>query len=161
MALRLRDAGREDLPLVLRFIRALAEYERLSHEVTADEATLARFLFGEPRRAEALITEWDGEPVGFAVWFYSFSTFLGRPSLYIEDVFVEPALRGKGIGTAIFAHLAARALAQGCGRMEWSVLDWNAPSIAFYRAVGARPREGWTLQQLSGEALAALAARQG
>jgi GNAT superfamily N-acetyltransferase len=161
MALRLRDAGREDLPLVLRFIRALAEYERLSHEVTADEATLARFLFGEPRRAEALITEWDGEPVGFAVWFYSFSTFLGRPSLYIEDVFVEPALRGKGIGTAIFSHLAARALAQGCGRMEWSVLDWNAPSIAFYRAIGARPREGWSLQQLSGEALAALAARQG
>jgi GNAT superfamily N-acetyltransferase len=129
--------------------------------VTADEATLARFLFGEPRRAEALIAEWDGEPVGFAVWFYSFSTFLGRPSLYIEDVFVEPALRGKGIGTAIFARLAARALAQGCGRMEWSVLDWNAPSIAFYRAVGAKPREGWTLQQLSGEALAALAARQG
>jgi GNAT superfamily N-acetyltransferase len=99
--------------------------------------------------------------VGFAVWFYSFSTFLGRPSLYVEDVFVEPALRGKGIGKAIFANLAARALAQGCGRMEWSVLDWNAPSIAFYRAIGARPREGWTLQQLTGDALSALAARQG
>jgi GNAT superfamily N-acetyltransferase len=161
MALRLRDAGREDLSLLLRFIRALAEYERLSHEVMADEATLARFLFAEPRRAEALVAEWDGEPVGFAVWFYSFSTFLGRPSLYVEDVFVEPALRGKGIGKAIFANLAARALAQGCGRMEWSVLDWNAPSIAFYRAIGARPREGWTLQQLTGDALSALAARQG
>jgi GNAT superfamily N-acetyltransferase len=161
MALRLRDAGREDLSLLLRFIRALAEYERLSHEVMADEAPLARFLFAEPRRAEALVAEWDGEPVGFAVWFYSFSTFLGRPSLYVEDVFVEPALRGKGIGKAIFANLAARALAQGCGRMEWSVLDWNAPSIAFYRAIGARPREGWTLQQLTGDALSALAARQG
>jgi GNAT superfamily N-acetyltransferase len=159
--LRLRDAGREDLPLVLHFIRALAEYERLAHEVRADEATLGTFLFGEPRRAEALIAEWDSAPVGFAVWYYSFSTFLGRPSLYVEDVFVDPALRGKGIGTAIFAHLAARAVAQGCGRMEWSVLDWNAPSIAFYRALGAKPREGWTLQQLTGEALAALAARQG
>jgi GNAT superfamily N-acetyltransferase len=159
--LRLRDAGREDLHLVLRFIQALADYERLSHEVTADAATLARFLFEEPRRAEALIAEWDGEPVGFAVWYYSFSTFLGRPSLYVEDVFVNPDARGRGIGKAIFAHLAARALAQGCGRMEWSVLDWNVPSIAFYRSLGARPREGWTLQQLTGEALTALAARQG
>jgi GNAT superfamily N-acetyltransferase len=159
--LRLRDAGREDLDLVLRFIRALAEYERLPHEVTADGPTLARFLFGEPRRAEALIAEWDGEPVGFAVWYYSFSTFLGRPSLYVEDVFVEPAMRGRGIGKAVFAHLAARAQSQGCGRMEWSVLDWNAPSIAFYRSLGAKPRQGWTLQQLTGEALNALAARQG
>jgi GNAT superfamily N-acetyltransferase len=139
----------------------LAEYERLAHEVSADAATLARFLFEEPRRAEALIAEWDGRPVGFAVWYYSFSTFLGRPSLYVEDAFVEPAMRGRGIGKAIFAHLAGRALAQGCGRMEWSVLDWNAPSIAFYRSIGARPREGWTLQQLAGEALSALAAQQG
>lgn len=159
MALRLRDAGPEDLHLVLRFIRALAEYERLAHEVKADEATLGRFLFGEPRRAEALIAEWEAVPVGFAVWYYSYSTFLGRPSLYIEDVFVEPAMRGRGIGKAIFSHLAARALAQGCGRMEWSVLDWNAPSIAFYRSLGARPREGWTLQQLTGGPLATLAAQ--
>jgi GNAT superfamily N-acetyltransferase len=158
MSLRLRDAGREDLDLVLHFIRALAEYERLAHEVRADAATLARFLFDEPRRAEALIAEWDGGPVGFAAWYYSFSTFLGRPSLYVEDVFVEPAMRGKGIGKAIFRNLAARALAQGCGRMEWSVLDWNAPSIAFYRSLGAKPRDGWTLQQLTGEALSALAA---
>lgn len=161
MSLRLRDAGREDLDQVLHFIRALAEYEKLAHEVKADAATLGRFLFEEPRRAEALIAEWDGRPVGFAVWYYSFSTFLGRPSLYVEDVFVEPAMRGKGIGKAVFAHLAARALAQGCGRMEWSVLDWNAPSIAFYRSLGAKPREGWTLQQLTGEALSALAAAQG
>jgi GNAT superfamily N-acetyltransferase len=157
MSLHLRDATRADLPLVLRFIRALAEYERLSHEVRADEATLARFLFDEPRRAESLIAEWKGAPVGFAVWYYSFSTFLGRPSLYIEDVFVNPEARGRGIGKAIFAHLAARAVLQGCGRMEWSVLDWNAPSIAFYRSLGAKPREGWTLQQLTGEALSALA----
>ena len=161
MGPRLREAGPEDLDLVLCFIRALAEYERLTHEVKADAATLRRFLFEEPRRAEALIAEWDGRPVGFAVWYYSFSTFLGRPSLYVEDVFVEPAMRGKGIGKAVFAHLAAQALAQGCGRMEWSVLDWNAPSIAFYRSLGATPREGWTLQQLTGDALSALAAAQG
>jgi GNAT superfamily N-acetyltransferase len=161
MTLSLRDATPDDLPRVLHFIRALADYERLSHEVRADEATLARFLFAEPRRAEALIARWDDEAVGFAVWYYSFSTFLGRPSLYIEDVFVNPDARGRGIGKAIFAHLAARAIAQGCGRMEWSVLDWNAPSIAFYRALGAKPREGWTLQQLTGDALTSLAARQG
>ena len=161
MGPRLREAGPEDLDLVLCFIRALSEYERLTHEVKADAATLRRFLFEEPRRAEALIAEWDGRPVGFAVWYYSFSTFLGRPSLYVEDVFVEPAMRGKGIGKAVFAHLAAQALAQGCGRMEWSVLDWNAPSIAFYRSLGAKPREGWTLQQLTGDALSALAAAQG
>ena len=158
-ALSLRDATRADLPLVLRFIRALAEYERLLDHVRADEPTLERFLFGATRRAEALVAEWDGEPVGFAVWYYSFSTFLGRPSLYVEDVFVDPAMRGKGVGKAIFTHLAARAVAEGCGRMEWSVLDWNAPSIAFYRGLGAKPREGWTLQQLSGEALQALAAQ--
>jgi GNAT superfamily N-acetyltransferase len=157
MILSLRDATRADLPLVLHFIRALAEYEKLSHEVRADEATLEKFLFAEPRRAEALIARWNEEPVGFAVWYYSFSTFLSRPSLYVEDVFVNPEARGRGIGKAIFAHLAVRALAQGCGRMEWSVLDWNAPSIAFYRSLGAKPREGWTLQQLTGEALAALA----
>jgi GNAT superfamily N-acetyltransferase len=161
MGLRLRDAGREDLDLVLHFIRALADYEKLAHEVKADAATLGRFLFEEPRRAEALIAEWDGRPVGFAVWYYSFSTFLGRPSLYFEDLFVEPAMRGKGIGKAVFAHLARRALAEGCGRMEWSVLDWNAPSIAFYRSLGAKPREGWTLQQLTGEGFSALAAAQG
>ena len=160
MSLQLRDATEADLGLVMRFIRALAEYEKLLHEVTATEAELRRFLFGEPRRAEALIAEWDGAPVGFAVWYYSFSTFNGLPSLYVEDVFVEPAQRGRGIGRAIFAHLAARALAKGCGRMEWSVLDWNAPSIAFYRSIGARPREGWTLQQLTGPALTALAARE-
>jgi GNAT superfamily N-acetyltransferase len=155
--LLLRDAGEADLTLVMRFVRALAEYEELSHEAVATEAEFRRFLFREPRRAEALIAEADGAPVGFAVWFYSFSTFLGRPSLYVEDVFVEPAARGRGVGRAIFRDLARRALAAGCGRMEWSVLDWNAPSIAFYRSLGAAPRRGWTVQRLTGDALAALA----
>lgn len=159
MALSLRDATPADVPLVLRLVRALAEYERLLHEVTATEEDVRRLLFGAPPRAWALIAEWDGAPVGFALWCYAVSTFVGRPSVYVEDVFVEPAHRGRGIGRRIFAELARRALAEGCGRMEWSVLDWNEPSIAFYRSIGARPREGWTLQQLTGPALTALAAR--
>jgi len=160
VSLELRDAGPEDCGLVLHFVRALAEYEKLLHEVTATEEHFRRLLFGEPRRAEALIAEWEGRPAGFALWFYSVSTFDGAPKLYLEDVFVEPDRRGHGIGRAIFAELARRALAAGCGRMEWSVLDWNAPSIAFYRSIGALPREGWTLQRLSGTALEALAARE-
>lgn len=158
--LRLRDATADDLGLVLHFVRALADYEKLLHEVRATEADFRRLLFAEPRRAEALIAEWQGAPVGFALWYYSVSTFDGRPKLYVEDVFVNPAARGQGIGRAIFADLARRALAQGCSRMEWSVLDWNAPSIAFYRAIGALPREGWTLQRLSGDALRALAGQE-
>ena len=157
----LRPAVPGDEALVLHFVRALAEYEKLLHEVQADEADFRRLLFGTPARAEALIAERAGRPVGFALWYYSVSTFDGRPKLYVEDVFVEPAARGGGIGRSIFAHLARRALAQGCGRMEWSVLDWNAPSIAFYRSIGALPREGWTLQRLGGAALQALAAEAG
>lgn len=156
-ALRLRDATPADLPLVLQFVRALAEYEKLLPEMRASEEDFRRLLFGNPARAEALIAEWEGAPVGFALWYYSVSTFDGRPKLYVEDVFVNPGQRGRGIGRAIFAELARRALAQGCRRMEWSVLDWNAPSIAFYRSIGALPREGWTLQRLGGAALAALA----
>jgi GNAT superfamily N-acetyltransferase len=155
--LRLRDAAPEDAGLVLHFVRALADYEKLLHEVTATEDDFRRLLFGEPRRAEALVAEWQGAPVGFALWYFSVSTFDGRPKLYVEDVFVNREARGRGIGRAIFADLARRALVQGCSRMEWSVLDWNAPSIAFYRSIGALPREGWTLQRLSGEALRALA----
>lgn len=161
MNLVLRDAAPADIPLVHRFVRALADYEKLLHEVVATEEDFRRLLLGDPPRAWALIAEWEGKPVGFALWYYSVSTFLGRPSLYVEDVFVEPAHRNKGIGRAIFAGLARRAVAEGCGRMEWSVLDWNAPSIAFYRSIGARPREGWTLQQLTGPALSALAATTG
>ena len=158
--LALRDAGEADLPLVMRYVRALAEYEGLADQAVATEEEFRRFLFREPRRAEALIAEADGAPVGFAVWFYSFSTFLGRPSLHVEDVFVEPAARGRGVGRAIFRDLARRALAAGCGRMEWSVLDWNALSIAFYRSLGAEPRRAWTTQRLTGDALAALAQGQ-
>ncbi len=160
-SLTLRDATAEDLHLILRFVRALAAYEKLEHEAVATEEDFRRHLFTEPRRAEALIAEWQGEPVGLALWFYSFSTFLGRPGLYLEDIFVEPAHRNRGIGKAMFRELARRAIAAGCGRMEWSVLDWNAPSIAFYRSVGACPRQGWTAQRLTGEALAALAAQEG
>lgn len=155
--LALRPAVPGDEALVLGFVRALAEYEKLAHQVRAEEADIRRLLFGQPARAEALIAEWEGAPAGFALWYYSVSSFDGRPKLYVEDVFVAPERRGKGIGRAIFAWLARRALAEGCGRMEWSVLDWNAPSIAFYRSIGARPREGWTLQRLGGAALRALA----
>jgi GNAT superfamily N-acetyltransferase len=157
VSLALRDATPDDLPLVLHYVRALAEYERLAHEVRATEADFRSLLFGDPPRAWALVATWEGAPAGFALWFFSVSTFDGRPKLYVEDVFVEAAQRGRGIGRAIFADLARRALAAGCRRMEWSVLDWNAPSIAFYHSLGARPREGWTLQRLSGEALVALA----
>ena len=159
-ALRLRDATPDDLPLVVRFVRALAEYERLLHEVEATEEDFRRLLFGSPPRAEALVAEWDGAPAGFALWYYSVSTFDGRAKLYVEDVFVNPEARGRGIGRAIFAELARRTIAQGCSRMEWSVLDWNAPSIAFYRSIGALPREGWTLQRLSGDALRTLAGQE-
>ena len=156
-AVTLRDATPADIPLVLRFVQALAAYEKLLHEAVATEEDFRHLLFGDPPRAWALFAERGGEAAGFALWYYSVSTFLGRPSLYVEDVFVDPAHRGAGIGRRIFADLARRALAQGCGRMEWSVLDWNAPSIAFYRSIGARPREGWTLQRLGGPALEALA----
>ena len=153
----LREAIPADLPTVLRFVRALAEYERLAHEVRATEADFRRALFGEPRRAHALLAEIDGAAVGFAVWFYDFSTFEGCPGLFVEDVFVDPEQRGQGIGRAIFAWLARRALREGCTRMNWSVLDWNAPSIAFYRGLGAVAQDEWTVQRLSGDALAALA----
>ncbi|MDO9708469.1 GNAT family N-acetyltransferase [Paracraurococcus lichenis] len=158
MSLRLREARPGDLGLVVHFVRALAEYEKLLHEVQATEEDFRNLLFGTPARASAMIAEWQGAPAGFALWYYSVSTFDGRAKLYVEDVFVNPGARGQGIGKALFAELARRALAEGCSRMEWSVLDWNAPSIAFYRSIGALPREGWTLQRLSGDALRELAA---
>jgi GNAT superfamily N-acetyltransferase len=160
VSLTLRDAAPEDAGTILHFIRALAEYERLLHEVKADESHIRALLFDSPARAEALLAAWNGTPVGFALWFYSVSTFDGRAKLYIEDVFVEPAYRGRGIGRRIFSELARRALTGGCSRMEWSVLDWNAPSIAFYRSIGALPSEGWTVQRLTGAALSALASQE-
>lgn len=154
----LRNAVPGDEALLLRFVRELAEYENLLHEVRATEAGLAATLFGPRPFAEALVVEKGGAAVGFALWFHTVSTFNGAPSLYVEDVYVRAAHRGGGIGRAIFADLARRALAQGCQRMDWSVLDWNAPAIAFYRSLGAEPVRGWTVQRLAGAALEKLAA---
>lgn len=156
--LRLRDATRDDLALVVRFVRALAEYEHMLDEAVGTEADFEKSLFGPSPRVFAMFAELDGAPVGFALWFYTFSTFTGRPTLYVEDVFVEPSHRGGGIGRTLFAALAERAVAEGCTRMEWSVLNWNEPAIRFYRGIGAVPQSEWTVQRLSGPALVALAA---
>jgi len=153
----LRLAQPEDVGTILRFIRALADYEHLAHEVTATEEDLRSSLFGLPARAEALLAEQGGQAVGFALWFYNFSTFRGRHGLYVEDVYVDPALRGAGIGRMIFRFLARHAISQGCARMDWDVLDWNEPAIRFYRALGAQPLDDWTRQRLTGPALEALA----
>ena len=154
----LRPARREDVPAILALVRGLAEYEQLSHEVEADEATLAATLFGERPCAEVVIAEADGTAAGFALFFHTYSTFLARPGLYLEDLFVEPQLRGLGIGRRLMAHLAQLAVERGCGRFEWTVLDWNAPAIGFYRSLGAVGMDGWTTQRVSGEALHRLAA---
>jgi GNAT superfamily N-acetyltransferase len=153
----LRMATAEDVPTILGFVRALATYERLEDEVMATEEDFHQSLFGMSARAEALLAEIDGKPVGFAVWFYNFSTFRGRHGLFLEDIFVDPAHRGAGIGRAIFRFLAQRAIAQGCARMDWDVLNWNSTAIRFYRSIGAHPLEGWTRQRLTGRALEALA----
>lgn len=157
-AMLLRDATPADVPLVAHFVRALAEYEKLAHLAIGTEEQFHALLFGNPPRAHALIAAWEGAPVGFALWYFAVSTFTASTKLYLEDIFVEPAHRNRGIGRAIFADLARRAIAAGSSGMEWSVLDWNAPSIAFYRSIGATPHEGWTTQRLTGAALAALAA---
>jgi GNAT superfamily N-acetyltransferase len=153
----LRLATPEDVPTILGFVRALAVYEHLEDEVLATAADFQESLFGTPARAEALLAEIDGKPVGFAVWFYNFSTFRGRHGLFLEDIFVDPAHRGAGIGRAIFRFLAQRAIAQGCARMDWDVLNWNGTAIRFYRSLGAHPLDGWTRQRLTGRALEALA----
>jgi GNAT superfamily N-acetyltransferase len=155
---RLRPAAPADCALVLALIRELAEYERLSHEVDATEELLGGALFGPTPRAFCDIAEWSGEPAGFAFWFYSFSTFRGRYGIYLEDLFVRPQHRGRGLGKALLRNLAQRCFEEDLPRLEWGVLDWNEPSIAFYRALGAEPIEGWTRNRLSGEALARLAA---
>ena len=155
-SLILRDARPDDAELLLSYIRELAEFEKLSHECVADPVLLRRFLFDD-KKAHALMAEWDGQPSGFALYFYNFSTFVGRPGLYLEDVFVRPAFRRNGIAKAVFRHLAKKAVEEGCGRMEWSVLDWNQNAIAFYRAMGAKPMDEWTVQRLTGEALKRLA----
>ncbi|HEX7081445.1 MAG TPA: GNAT family N-acetyltransferase [Gammaproteobacteria bacterium] len=156
--LTVRTAEADDVPALLGFIRELADYERLSHEVVADEAGLRSGLFGENKAAEALIARYDGEDAGFVLFFRTFSTFLGRPGLYVEDLFVRPALRGRGIGKALLRRVAHLAVERGCGRLEWAVLDWNAPAIRFYERVGARPLRDWTTYRLTGRALADFAA---
>lgn len=155
----IRAAQADDIGTIQAFILALADYERLAHEVKADRETLARYLFGERPMAEVLIAEADGAAVGFALFFHNFSTFEGRPGLYLEDLFVLPEARGLGAGKALLSRLAALAIERDCARLEWSVLDWNEPSIAFYRALGARPMDEWTVQRVDGQALVRLAGR--
>ena len=149
----IRQATEADVPVILRFIRGLAEYEKLSHKVVATEESLRRTLFGNPRFAEVILGYEDGEPVGFALFFHNYSTFLGRPGIYLEDLFVDPDRRGRGYGKALLAHLARLARDRDCGRVEWAVLDWNAPSIQFYKSLGAVPLDDWIIFRLTGEAL--------
>jgi len=157
MTLTIRKAEERDTALVFSFIRELAEYERLAHEVDATEADLAKALFGVNPRVFADIAEWDGKPAGFALWFYNFSTFRGRHGIYLEDLFVRPEFRSKGIGRALLGHLARRCRAEGLARLEWWVLDWNEPALKFYRSIGAVPMDEWTVQRVTGEALVKLA----
>ena len=155
----IRDAVPGDEGLVEHFVRQLAVYEKMEHLATGTPEMFARALFSSPPRVFALIVEDAGTPIGLALYYFNFSTFMAQPGLYLEDIFVDDAHRGRGIGRAIFRVLAARALDQGCARMEWSVLDWNAPSIAFYRALGAVGMEDWTMQRLQGETLSRVAGR--
>ncbi|HEV2272184.1 MAG TPA: GNAT family N-acetyltransferase [Steroidobacteraceae bacterium] len=152
-----RPATRDDVPLVLEFIRELARYEHLEHEVSASATELREALFGERRYAEVVFACSGGEPLGFALFFHNFSTFQGRPGIYLEDLFVRPQARGRGIGKRLLVHLARTAVERRCARLEWAVLDWNEPSIGFYRSLGAVPMDEWTTFRLTGEALALLA----
>jgi GNAT superfamily N-acetyltransferase len=154
---RIEPATERDVSVILRVITALAEYERLRGEVEATEAMLRESLFGERPSAEVALARAGAEAVGFAVWFHNYSTFLGRKGLYLEDLFVVPEWRGRGVGRQLLTHVARVALARRCGRMEWSVLDWNEPAIGFYRTLGAQPMDEWTVYRLTGDALRRLA----
>jgi GNAT superfamily N-acetyltransferase len=151
----IRAAQPADVPVLLQLIRELAEYERLAHQVVATESDLSESLFAAQPAAHAyaVLAELDGKPAGFAIYFFNFSTFLSRPGLYLEDLFVRPALRRRGVGKALFRHLAQIAVERRCGRFEWSVLDWNQPAIAFYRSLGAVPLIEWTVFRLTGDSL--------
>ncbi len=155
--MRIRPATEADLGVIEALIRALAEYERMRDEVVMDAALLRRNLFGERRFAEVLIAEENSEAAGFALFFHNFSTFVGRPGIYLEDLFVQPEHRGKGYGRALLRRLAEIAVERECGRLEWAVLDWNEPAIGFYQSLGARPNTEWTVYRLAGEALETLA----
>jgi GNAT superfamily N-acetyltransferase len=153
----IRPAGPHEMPLVLAFIRELAAYEHLEHEVVATERDLAAALSGPRPYAEVVFACLDGTPVGFALFFHNFSTFLGKPGMYLEDLFVRPAARGLGVGRHLFAWLARATLERGCARLDWAVLDWNAPAIGFYRSLGAVGQDDWNIMRLSGTALERLA----
>jgi GNAT superfamily N-acetyltransferase len=155
--LRITAATVEDVPLILAFIHKIAVYEKLSHEVVATESILRESLFGARPAAEVLLAYWDDKPAGYAIYFHNFSTFLGRAGLYLEDLFVDQELRGKGIGKALLQSVAKVAKERNCGRLEWSVLDWNKPSIDFYLSLGAKPMEEWTIFRMTPEAIEKLA----
>jgi GNAT superfamily N-acetyltransferase len=153
----IRPATEHEVPVVLAFIRELAQYEQLEHEAVATEEDLRRALFGSRPYAEVVFACSGGTPIGFALFFHNFSTFLGRPGIYLEDLFVRPEARGRGVGKRLLAWLAATALERGCARLEWAVLDWNEPSIGFYHSLGAVPKDEWRIFRLTGAALAHLA----
>ena len=158
--LRLRVATPADVPTLFRLIMALADYEKLTHEVTGSEAALEQTLFGDRTYAEAILAELNGQTAGFAIFFHNYSTFLTQPGIYLEDLFVLPEYRRRGIGRAILTYLAQLAVERGCGRFEWSVLDWNEPAIAFYRRMGANVLPDWRICRVTGEALTQLANNQ-
>ena len=154
----IRPARPDDLRTVLGLLRELAEYEKLTHEVVFDDEEFGRYMFGERPMVDVLLAECDGAAVGFALFYYDFSTFMGKPGIYLEDIFVRPEHRGHGHGKALIAGVAATAVERGCARMKWSVLDWNAPAIDFYRSLGAEPMDEWTVWRIAGDALESLAA---
>jgi GNAT superfamily N-acetyltransferase len=154
----IRFAIAQDVPLILQFIKGLAAYEKLTHEVTATEELLRETLFGSRQVAEVIIGEYRNRPIGFALFFHNYSTFLGRPGIYLEDLFIRPEMRGRGFGRVLLTYLAKLAQERKCGRVEWSVLDWNDPSIQFYRKLGATAMDEWTMYRLTGAALTHLAA---
>lgn len=153
----IRFANEADVPLILSLIKEIAEYEKLLHEVVATEELLKENLFGKRRTAEVIIAFYKNEPAGFALFFHNFSTFLGKPGIYLEDLFVKPELRGKGIGKILLTYLGKLAIERDCGRVEWSVLDWNEPAINFYKKLGALPMDGWTVFRVTGKAIEKLA----
>jgi GNAT superfamily N-acetyltransferase len=155
---RIEPATERDVPIILSLIKGLAEYERLSNEIVATEKSLRESLFGSRRVAEVILGYAEAEPAGFAVFFHNYSTFLGRPGIYLEDLFVKPEWRRRGLGTQLLRYIAQQAVARNCGRLEWSVLDWNKPAIGFYKKLGARAMDEWTVYRVTGDELRKLAA---